>query len=74
MMSKDASELEVGDRLTLDGLKVCEVVDTDATRGLGGTREGYELRDVESDDPKDVFFKSARQLNVRWRFLKAGDA
>jgi len=62
-----ADDLEVGDKLTMDGLKVCEVVDADATRGLGGTREGYELRDVEKDGDDDVFFKTAKQLELRWR-------
>ncbi len=64
-----AEDLEIGDELTMDGLKVCEVVDTDATRGLGGTREGFELRDVESDDPEDNFFKTAQQIELRWSQL-----
>ncbi|UBF23423.1 hypothetical protein HATV-3_gp73 [Haloarcula tailed virus 3] len=61
-----ADELETGDKLTMDGLKICEVVDTEATRGLGGTREGIELRDVEKDGEDDVFFKTARQIDLRW--------
>jgi translation elongation factor P/translation initiation factor 5A len=67
MMMANAEDLTEGDKLTMDGLKICEVVNTDATRGLGGTREGYELRDVEKDGEDDVFFKMADQINLRWR-------
>jgi len=66
-MMANAEDLTEGDKLTMDGLKICEVVNTDATRGLGGTREGYELRDVEKDGEDDVFFKTADQINLRWR-------
>lgn len=71
MYGMDPEELSEGDKLTLDGLKVCEVVDTDATRGLGDTREGYELQDVDADEDDDsVFFKSALQLRVRWSVVE----
>jgi len=70
MYGISADELTEGDSLTMDGLKICEVLDTDATRGLGGTREGWELRDVDSEDPDDVFFKTARQLELRWSVVE----
>ena len=59
----DASQLNEGDKVTMDGLKVLTVVDTDATRGLGGTREGYEMVD-ENEDKDETYFKTERQMNV----------
>jgi hypothetical protein len=59
----DADDLEVGDRITMDGLKICEVVDTNATLG---TSEGFEIRGV-TDDEDDTAFKTALQLRTRWR-------
>jgi len=62
----NADDLSEGDKVTMDGLKVCEITNTDATRGLGDTREGFELRDVEKDGEDDLFFKQADQLELRW--------
>ena len=68
MMGNLADELETGDKITQDGLWVGKVVDANAEkRTIGGGEPGVEIEKVDGDG--ETFFKSDRQINLRWSKL-----
>jgi len=68
MTQQIADTVEVGDKVTSDGLKVWKVVDADYSWGLN--KEGVLLESThERDDGKEIK-KTDLQMNVHWSSLE----
>jgi len=62
------SDIETGEKVTSDGLKVWKVVDTDYSWGIN--KEGVLLESTEERDKGKQIKKTDLQMNVHWSSLK----